>query len=126
MGLRAKPGGFGTPEFEGRVARIEGDLLVLETGENVATQTISTVRAAAEFFGVDYQQLWFEDFKDQLPPMDPDAALAVDVDSVLAIADWFQFGTDVLARLARLWIARRPGLGDPDLAGALRCCHRDG
>ena len=100
MGLRAKPGGFGTPEFEGRVARIEGDLLVLETGENVATQTISTVRAAAEFFGVDYHPLWFEDFKDQLPPMDPDAAVpAVDVVGALAIADWFQFGTDVLARL---------------------------
>lgn len=99
MGLRAKPGGFGTPEFEGRVARVEGDLLVLETEDNVATQTISTVRAATEFLGIDYEQMWFKDFKDQLPPSDPDTELSVDVDGALAIANWFQFGTDVLARL---------------------------
>ncbi len=100
MGLRAKPGGFGTPEFDGRVARIERDLLVLEAGGNIASQTVTTIRAAAQFFGVDYEQLWFKDFKDQLPPIDPDAELSVDVGGALAIADWFQFGTEVLGRLS--------------------------
>ncbi len=99
MGLRATPGGFGTPEFDGRVARIEGDLLVNESGGNVASQTISTIRSACDFFGIEYEEVWFPDFGDPLPPLAPSAELSVDVDGALAIADWFQFGTDVLARL---------------------------
>jgi hypothetical protein len=99
MGLRATPGGFGTPEFEGRVVRIEGDLIVSEADGNVATQTISTLRAACDFVGIEYEDVWFPGFGDPLPPVDPSAELTVDVDGALAIADWFQFGTDVLARL---------------------------
>ena len=45
MGLKDTPGGFGTPEFEGRVARVEGDLLVYEQNGNSAAQTISTIRS---------------------------------------------------------------------------------
>lgn len=99
MGLRLKPGGFGTPVFEGRVARIEGDLLVYESGGNIATQTVSTVRSAAEFFGIEYEEVWFPDFGDPLPPADPDAELSLDVPGVKAVADWFEFGAEVLGRL---------------------------
>jgi hypothetical protein len=101
MGLRATPGGFGTPEFDGRVARIEGGLLVSESDGNVATQTISTVRSACDFVGIEYEEVWFPDFGDQLPPADPDADLALDVAGVQAVADWFEFGYELLERLRR-------------------------
>ena len=79
MGLRATPGGFGTPEYgDGQISRIEGRLLVQETGGNVATQAITTIRAASEFFGASYDVDWFTDFKDPLAAMDPDRPLKVE------------------------------------------------
>ena len=96
MGLRATATGFGTPEFDGRVARVDGSLLVHEQGGNVATQEISTVREAAEFFGGDYVEVWFEKFKDPLAPIGPDVALSVDADDSRLIGAWFRFGFEVL------------------------------
>ena len=100
MGLQATPEGFGTPEYDGRVSRVERNLLVHEQGGNVATQTITTIRAAAEFFGVGYDAGWFTDFKDPLPAMDPDGPLKVDEAPAVALADWFVFGFEVLEELA--------------------------
>ena len=99
MGLRAAPGGFGTPEFEGRVARVEGDQLVYEQEGNIATQTITTVRDAAEFFGLEYDTDWFPDFHDPLSPIDPNVDLDVEEESALALGRWFDFGTGVLDEL---------------------------
>lgn len=99
MGLRATADGFGTPEFDGRIARIEGELLVYESEGNVATQTITTLRSAAEFLGGKYEVDWYPDFGDPLPPSDPDTVLAVDVEGIKAVADWFAFGYEVLGRL---------------------------
>jgi len=99
MGLRATPGGFGTPEFEGRVGRIEDDLLVYESKGNIATQPVTTIRSATEFFGVEYEEVWFPDFGDPLPPADPDAELNLDIEAVKVVADWFAFGYEVLGRL---------------------------
>lgn len=99
MGLRAAPGGFGTPEYDGRVSRIEGNLLVHETGENVATQAITTIRAASEFFGNDYEADWFTEFKDPLPAMDPDRPLKVEEAPAAAVAHWFVFGYQILEQL---------------------------
>lgn len=99
MGLKATPGGFGTPEFDGRIARVEGDLLVHEQSGNVATQTITTVREAAKFYGIEYEEEWFADFHDPLKAGDPDAKLAVDRDASVAIGAWFEFGFDVLNEL---------------------------
>lgn len=96
MGLRATPGGFGTPESNGRVARVDGTLLVQEDGDSVATRQISTVRAAVEFFGEPYVDAWFEDFKDPLTPIGPDVALLVDPDDSHLIGAWFEFGARVL------------------------------
>jgi hypothetical protein len=109
MGLEATPGGFGTPEFDGRVARVEGDLLVHHQAGNVATQEITTIRAAAEFFGMDYQVEWFTDFHDPLGPWDPDAPLSIDRESSLVLGDWFAFGFEVLDEL------RARGTGDDDV-----------
>ncbi len=99
MGLRATHHGFGTPQFDGRVARVEDDLLVFEDGENVATSAITSIREAARFFGGDYEPRWFTDFHDPLPPMDPDVVLAIDRDSAAALGDWFSFGFIALERL---------------------------
>jgi hypothetical protein len=99
MGLKATPGGFGTPEFEGRVARIEGEFLVHEQDGNVATQAITTIREAAEFFGIEYEADWFPDFHDPLTPADPDTPLSVNREASLAIGEWFEFGFDVLNEL---------------------------
>ena len=96
MGLRATPGGFGTPEFEGRVARVDGSLLVHEEGGNVATRQISTVGAAAEFLGGGYEEVWFENFRDPLEPIAPDAELSVDPGDSHLIGAWFQFAFEVL------------------------------
>lgn len=99
MGLQAAPGGFGTPRFDGRVARVEGDSIVLEETDKVATQSITTVRAAADFVGIEYRVDWFGDFHDPLQPIDPDAPLEVGDASSRALGQWFNFGFEVLDRL---------------------------
>lgn len=96
MGLTSTSRGFGTPPFAGNVARVERDQLIWESGGNLATQTITTVRAGAAFCGGDYEPVWYEDFHDPLSPIDPDTALEVDPDDSLLIGDWFRFGFDVL------------------------------
>lgn len=99
MGLQAAPGGLGTPQFDGRVARVEGDMLVYEQPDQVATQTITSVRAAAEFFGIEYETEWYEGFHDPLAPVDPDTPLHVDETAARALGQWFDLGFDVLESL---------------------------
>lgn len=109
MGLQAAPGGFGTPSFDGRIVRVEGDSIVAEETDKVATQTITTVRAAAEFVGIEYEVEWFPDFHDPLKPVDPDVPLVVEDTAARALGQWFNFGTDVLERL------RAHGTADDDV-----------
>lgn len=109
MGLQAAPGGFGTPRFDGRVLRVEGDTLVHEQPDQVASQTITTVGAAAEFFGVDYAVDWYQGFHDPLEPVEPDLPLEVDDVAARALGQWFHFGTEVLEGL------RAGGSGDEDV-----------
>lgn len=99
MGLRATPGGFGTPEFEGRVVRVEGAMLVDERRQGSATQMITTVRDACEFLGVDYEVDWYQTFRDPLTPVDPDTDLEVDETAARSLGDWFGFGFNVLETL---------------------------
>ncbi len=99
MGLRPTPGGFGTPEFGDVVARVEGDTLVYEKAGTSASRTISTIRDAARFFGVEYQITWFDSFRDPLRPADADVMLAIEESAVRSIGHLFDFGFDVLAKL---------------------------
>lgn len=100
MGLRATPGGFGTPVYgDGLISRIEGRLLVQETGGNVATQAITTIRAAAEFFGGSYDVDWFTEFKDPLAAMDPERPLKIEEAPAVALGEWFAFGFEILEEL---------------------------
>lgn len=99
MGLKPTPGGFGTPEFDGSVARVEGDTLVFERNDEVATQVVSTIREAARFFGHEYRVEWYADFHDPLDPMDPDRQLEVDDVAARALGQWFHFGFTILEDL---------------------------
>jgi len=99
MGLRPTPGGFGTPEFEERVARVEGNMVVLEQFGEAASQTITTVRGACSFLGIEYEVDWYQTFRDPLIPVDPDAELEVDDTASRSLGDWFVFGFDVLETL---------------------------
>jgi hypothetical protein len=110
MGLMATDGGFGTPEFDGRVLRVEGNLLVSEHDGNIATRTIGTVRDASEFFGFEYETDWFADFHDPLVPTDPDRELEVDAETSRFIGDWFVYGFDLLNRF------RETGVPEDDVS----------
>lgn len=101
MGLRPTPGGFGTPEFDGRVARVEGATLVHEQGGNVATRHITTIRDAAVFFGGEYREVWFEGFHDPPVADDPDAPVEVVPEDTHLIGAWFAFGFGLLDELRR-------------------------
>jgi len=97
MGLQAAPGGFGTPEFGGRIARVEGDSIVLEESDVIATQSVTTVGAAVEFVGIEYDEDWYEGFRDPLPPVGPETPLRVDDTAARALGQWFNFGFDILS-----------------------------
>jgi hypothetical protein len=99
MGLRATAGGFGTPEFDGRVVRLDGLSLVDEAGDEVSTEPVTTIARATEFVGIPYDVDWFTGFGDRLPPIDPDRVLEVDREGADFIATWFDFGFQVLATL---------------------------
>jgi hypothetical protein len=99
MGLQPAPGGFGTPEFDGSVARVEGDTLVFETEDGIATRLLTTVREATRFLGQDYEIEWFSTFRDPLSPVDPDAPLHVDDAAARVLGQWFHFGFTVLETL---------------------------
>lgn len=99
MGLRPTRGGFGTPEFGGRVVRVEGDMLVDEKQDDSASQTITTVRDACSFLGVEYEVDWYQTFRDPLTPVDPDSPLEVDEAAARSLGEWFGFGFGVLETL---------------------------
>lgn len=99
MGLRPTPGGFGTPPFEGRVARVEGDHLIHEHPGGSDSTAVSTTRQAARFFGREYEAQWFPDFHDPLTPGDPDEPLTVDPTATAVLGEWLRFGFEVLDEL---------------------------
>ena len=102
MGLRAAPGGFATPEFDGKVARVDLGTLVVEEADRVASRSISTLGDAAEFVGIHYREDWYQGFRHPLQPLGPDETLAVDDDSARILAAWFALGTQVLDRLGEM------------------------
>ena len=103
LGLRARPGGFGTPPWpsdSGEVAvRMEGGLLILEVGEDRRDTRPSTIREACAFLDLPYQEVWFPNFHDPPTAVDPDAPLPIDDTAARAVGDWFTFATEVLEEL---------------------------
>ncbi|HEX6665713.1 MAG TPA: hypothetical protein VF081_03875 [Solirubrobacterales bacterium] len=96
IALAATPGGFGTPEFEfegtRRQVRVEGNELVHRAGEEERRAALINLREAASIIA------------DLLPPgteLD-DEPLHISPPAAKALADWYEFGDEVLNRLVAL------------------------
>lgn len=98
FGLRWTLGGFGTPFFGDDVqVRVEGRLLVVQSGNGVDAQPITTLRAAADFLGVEATSDQAE--HDTVSLGDLDRPLTVDEELVAFIGDWFGMATAALEEL---------------------------
>lgn len=96
IGLRPVGEGFGTPPFDdGTRLVVRGDELAFDPGD---AARISTVRAAAEFVGVELSP--DPGVGHDLPPYKPDAPLAVDRGASLLLGRWYAFGQRVVDNLA--------------------------
>ena len=99
FGLRATPGGIGTPLFgdELEVLRVTPASLVRERGGAASSMTLdgSTLSALAEFAGTDLSRTF--DAGADTPAMgDPNEPLPVDEDVVRVLAEWWHIGWRVL------------------------------
>jgi hypothetical protein len=96
IALRWSRGGFGTPFFGADVqVRVEGTELVVQEGDSVRSEPISTLANAAKFVevGIDPELAEHGD----VPPLGDDHLhLAVGDDHVAFLSDWFGFTTAVL------------------------------
>lgn len=120
FGLRATPGGFGTPRFgDDRRIRVEGTTLVDEVGSFARRSPITSLAAAAEHLGstIDGETAAEHDTP-ELGDVDED--LAVDAAAAAWLADWFAMAFAALeqvrsdaasvdASIVQLW----PGHFDP-------------
>jgi hypothetical protein len=97
FGLRATPGGFGTPAFGDETLRVAGGLLVREI-EGTSRRTAldgATLRGLASFAGADLEAAFSAG--DGAPEVgDPDAALPFDLGEAERLARWFALGWVVL------------------------------
>ncbi|HEX6946757.1 MAG TPA: hypothetical protein VF246_05365 [Acidimicrobiia bacterium] len=102
MGLVPTPGGFGTPPLDGRVMRVEDNLLVDERPEGVATVIMTTVGDAVTFYGEPYVVDWFTDFGDPLPPYPVERDLGVSADAARFIGELYGFTARVIERFSEI------------------------
>jgi len=103
IGLRASPGGFATPVFDGRdglrQVRVDGlGLVVLTEGAGERRQPLTTVGAAAAAVGVEPGAP--ADVYTPATPLEPDRALVLDQAAAAQVADLFAAVDDALGRLA--------------------------
>jgi hypothetical protein len=95
FGLRATPGGFGTPAFgDGvEVLRVGGEVLVRERDGRASATTLdgATLAGLAAFAGADLR-VPFDAGRDTPPLGDPDEPLAIDADVAAELADWWHLG----------------------------------
>ncbi len=99
FGLRATPGGFGTPAFgDGpEVVRVTGLTIVHETGAESERMAIggSTLRQMASFVGADIESE-FSCGEDTPAVGDPDTAVDPDPGTAGVLAAWYSIGWEVL------------------------------
>jgi len=96
FGLRATPGGFGTPVFgDGIRVRVDGPDLVVDEGESSRRTPITSMNAAAEFIGskVDLETAAEHDSP---PAGDLDEDLGIDAEAVAYLASWWQLASEAL------------------------------
>ncbi|MEE8601397.1 hypothetical protein [Euzebya tangerina] len=100
IGLRWTKGGFGTPFFaDDRQVRVEGTDLVVQVGDTVQSEPISTLAAAGRFVDVEPGAPEGIDFHDMPSIPALDEPLTVDAEAVGFLDSWFGFGTLVLELL---------------------------
>ena len=100
IGLRWTLDGFGTPVFgEGEQVRVEGDRVVLQRGETVASHPMSTLAGLADFVLGGKPDLAGAEGFDVPPAGDPEADLRVDPVAARFLGDWFGFAYSVLEEL---------------------------
>ncbi|MDR9450730.1 MAG: hypothetical protein RI637_05865 [Acidimicrobiia bacterium] len=103
LALRYTHGGFGTPFFGAdEQVRVHHNSLIRQHGDIARWIPITTLRAATDFLGIRYQDIWFDGFRDPLGPVGADVPLSVDPAVTTAVGDWFGFGTSVLEQARRL------------------------
>jgi hypothetical protein len=112
FGLRATPGGFGTPAFgdEPESLRVSGTTLVREVGGTASYVPIagSTLRSLAAFVGSDISAS-FSVGEDGPPVGDADSPLALDPAGAEALATWFALGWRILDEVvSELALAKPP------------------
>jgi hypothetical protein len=102
FGLRATPGGIGTPACgpDHEVIRIAANRLIRETSVPTARSTgfmldRATLTDAARFVGVDVSEP-LDVGKDTPPLGDPTGELVLELDATTLIHAWFDFGWSVL------------------------------
>ena len=115
IGLRATGDGFGTPLFGEHARRLvvrANQLVLEEDGRVVARQLITTVRAAADLAGI--EPVADPGVGADLPPFEPDAALAVDPDAADALGRWYAL-VDMAVVDLREELVRRGDASEPTL-----------
>ena len=96
--LRPCPGGFSTVVgVHDRDLAVVGDELVVTEGGARRSAPLTTIRAAAEFAGV---QPGLRGSYSPATPADPELPLSVDAAAARVLADWYALGDTALRRLA--------------------------
>lgn len=103
MGLRATPGGFGTPTFAGpdgitRVS-VEGADLAVHSDGGRRTHPVSTLAEVGAFAGVEPDVEWASEL-DIPSPGDLDGRLSIEDRDAEALARWFAFAWGILESLS--------------------------
>lgn len=100
IGLRATPGGFGTPTFaiDGAptVVRVELDHLVVDIDGDARSTPLTTIAEAATFVGVDPGGP--AEVYTLVTPLELDTLLRIDTEAARHLADWFALADGALAR----------------------------
>jgi hypothetical protein len=106
IGLRATPGGYGTPVFgEQQQVRVAGSDLVRTHGDETTTTPLTTVGAAASVLGIDPGAP--HEVYAPTTALDLDAPLEIDAAAAHALGAWFELGSGALE-------AMRSGASDAD------------
>ncbi len=101
FGLRYTHGGFGTPFFgEDRQVRVEGDVLVVQHGDEVMAEKITTLARAAELAGTVANADQAEHDTIELGELDRMLETSAEVGAFLG--DWYGFVTSVLEEVRLL------------------------
>jgi hypothetical protein len=98
FGLRSTPGGFGTPEFDGRRIRVEGPQLIDETAGTSRTHQIGSLSAAANFLGVDIDSETASEH-DSPAVGDTEADLGIDAAASEWLGAWFAMAFQALEQV---------------------------